>query len=484
MSSTFSRYNISTPKTNVGTGSQSEVPAHLNDYPQWLRGQSISNRSSESLAISCKLGSAEERLLAQLLHEHLDRGPISLKVAPTLNKPEAIYEADVTLGGRKVTIYAHVAVNARREFELKELRTNNSLGGKLGSVTFTHDMPSNPSNAASPTMHAYSHLPQGSPVRSSSLIHPNLHQVELDRRENDVGATQRESSWAVKMLQTISPSQTELFLTHIFRLINTTISYKQSYNDLLRRTPGMDAANIAAEMARFGHANALAESINQGIQQREPATKLIKRLLETFEFKLMLDLTGSLLELTDNRVSGAIRAQSFYTDRGRTLLRGDQVRDSSCINRHAGIADELHRRPSTENFFDQEIFHAKSDYTRDASSQTIRQFSKSGVPFIGGASGSLQFIIHALETEKPHSQRTPIERAEVESLLLTHSAIMVAGGHHSIVETILPGRSLGYFGDLPDPLRSENGYKDFIRALDARLDALNLNRGVLLSPNG
>nr|WP_154324428.1 hypothetical protein [Pantoea sp. 201603H] len=197
----------------------------------------------------------------------------------------------------------------------------------------------------------------------------------------------------------------------------------------------------------------------------------------------MLDLRGMLLEITDSSLYDSMREQSFFEDRGRNMIHATRVRQNSLFNRHAGIATEVNRRPSVENFFSKNTEHAKADYERSESSSTAQQFRQSGAPFITGASGTMQYIFQHLEVLKPHSKLTQEEREAAETKLLTHTAIMVAGGHHSIVEALLPGRQLGYFSDLPDPLNGKNGYRDFMRALDTRLARLNMSGGVRLSPN-
>lgn len=474
------RYNQVPAQPPAITGAQQPATAPVVSFPQWLYQQSISKRSLDALAQKGQAGTTDEQALAQLFQNNLGKGPISLKTPPTLNSPHAVYEANVMVNGAKVTIRASFSVDANHGFELHALGTHDGPSGKYVGIK----LPTVPPLPSPNAIASSSQRPQEARTGlNQALINQNRGPAELDHRQNDVGATQRESSWAVKTLENISPAQTKLFLPHIFNLIATTHNYKQAYDTHLRQTPGMTTATHAAQMARFSHADAVKKNINEGVKRREPATELIKRLLDTLDFKQMLDLTGALLELTNPGLHHAIREQPFFTDRGRTMRRQDQVRDSSLFNRHAGIADELHRRPSTENFFKQGIVHAKADFMRAPESSTARQFSKSGVPFIVGASGSMQFILQALEMQKPQAQRTPVERAQVETLLLTHTAVMVAGGHHSIVEALLPGRKLGYFNDLPDPLKGKNGYRDFMQAFDARLAALNMNGGVRLSTN-
>lgn len=472
-----SRYNPAPSHPATVGGARPAAHAPTVNCPQWLYASSINKQSLQTLANIGHSGSADERALSELFQRHLSNGPISLKTPPDANNPRAIYSANTKLNGANVEVRATFGLDANQQFELKELAMREQKTGKQVNIKMQQAQgapaPANAQASGSTTRNQATGLNQ----RLIEQTPPG----QLDRRGNDVGATRRESSWAVHTLQNISPAQAKMFLPHIFDLINTTNNYKQAYNTYLQQTPGMTQQTFNSEMARFGHVDALKKSLGEGVKNREPATQLMQRLVDTLDFKKMLDLTGALLELTNKDIHDTIRDQPFFTDRGRTLLREDQVRDSSLFNRHAGITEEPHRSPSTENFFKQGIVHAKADYVREPNSLTSKQFSRSGVPFISGASGSMQFILQALEMQKPQAQRSPQERAALETLVISHAALLVAGGHHSLAETLLPGRKLGYFSDLPDPLNGRNGYRDFTRALDTRLAALGMNGGVRLS---
>ncbi len=60
----------------------------------------------------------------------------------------------------------------------------------------------------------------------------------LDYRQNDVSATQRESSWSVKMLQSLSPAQGKLFLRHISNIILNVERLESLYIGYLSETYG------------------------------------------------------------------------------------------------------------------------------------------------------------------------------------------------------------------------------------------------------
>ncbi|WP_128176640.1 hypothetical protein [[Pantoea] beijingensis] len=314
-------------------------------------------------------------------------------------------------------------------------------------------------------------------------LHRRQDKVEFDNRGNDAAATQRESSWSVNVLRSIHPDLATNFLQHIASLITgpltATTEFKQKFKASLE-SRNISPTDVAALMTGFEHAETLKQSIQDGVIRNETPTALILRLVESNDFKIMLDLNGMLLEARDPETRRAIRRQPLFRDRGRIDVPKERVRSQSVYNRHAGIADELHRRPSTENFFNRNINHAKSSNMRDPLSETAKQFSKSGTPFIAGASGTMQVILHHMEQEKPYASLTAKERQSVETNILIHTALLVASGHHSIVEVLQPGRKLGYFSDLPDPLQGKKGYRNFMRALDSRLAALNLSAATRL----
>ncbi|MCU1728313.1 hypothetical protein NTD86_15110 [Pseudomonas sp. 7P_10.2_Bac1] len=77
----------------------------------------------------------------------------------------------------------------------------------------------------------------------------------------------------------------------------------------------------------------------------------------------------------------------------------------------------------------------------------------------------MQFVLQALEMQKPHAQRSWVELSEMMNLLITHCAVMVAGGHHSGAQTLLPGRKPGYLSNLPDPLKEKMATETLCRQL-------------------
>jgi hypothetical protein len=301
----------------------------------------------------------------------------------------------------------------------------------------------------------------------------------LDRRGNNVEATRRESRWATQVWKQLTPEQAGLFVDHLYQLVDAGRYYRQ---ELVKILPRMDKTEAAESMARFRHVDEVEKSLDEWMRSGGSGSELAERLLDKRDFKNLLDLVGKLQETMDPVLRNRIRAQPFFTDRGRQLMPEDQVRESSLMNRHAGIADGLHRRRSTENFFSKDIEHAKADYERIPSSDTSRRFSRGGTPFVGGISGSAQFIVQHMEMQCPFRERPLPERQQMEQLLLMHAALMTAGGHHSIMETLLPGRMLGYFADLPDPLRSRDGYDVCMTALDARLRQMGMSAQIRLSP--
>jgi len=294
---------------------------------------------------------------------------------------------------------------------------------------------------------------------------------ELDRRGNVVEATRRESSWATQIWQHATPAQMQPFVRHLRELVGVAQNYRQEMIGLLSTMPPTEAFEL---MARFQHIDVVDQSLNEWSKTNGSGRNLAQRLLDNRDFKQLLDLVGERQQMIAPGLHHAMRSPQFFTERGRQLLPEDQVRQPSLMNRHAGITDGLHRRPSTENFFSKNIEHAKADFERIPSSATSNRFTQSGTPFIGGISGSAQFIAQHMEMQRPFQHRPPHEQAQMERLLLMHAALMAAGGHHSIMETLLPAFVLGFFANTPNPLRKGGSYTETMQALDARIQQLGL----------
>ncbi|WP_150667360.1 hypothetical protein [Pandoraea anhela] len=300
---------------------------------------------------------------------------------------------------------------------------------------------------------------------------PMAQQPLLDRRGNDVNAVRRESTWATQVWQHVTPEQMQHFVSHLQELVHIgKLARQKTFASL----PRMPREEVDALMARFNVVDTVERSLNEWAMTNGSGPDLAQRLLDNKDFKELVDVVGGFNYELAPRLHDAMRSPVFFTDRGRQLMPESQVRESSVMSRHAGITEGIHRSPSTENFFTKDIMHAKGDIERLPQSRTSARFSQVGMPFIGGISGSGQFIAQHIEMQKPFQQRTPMEKAQAEQLMLMHAALMTAGGHHSVMETVLSARTVGFFADIPNPLRNGGSYAESIRALGVRARQLGL----------
>jgi len=327
------------------------------------------------------------------------------------------------------------------------------------------------------------HLPAPAGPRLKSIPLPEegrsgaIQHTALDVRGNDVAATQRESRWAVQLWSHLSPAQCNLFVTQLHQMIKSVRACEHQFNNITAGV-GMDKAASASLFQGFRKAGELEWHLKKWAKNGENSVALANRVQSSI--KQTIDLLGTAMKYYTPGLYKALRHQPVFTDRGRQSIPGELRRRDSYENRHAGIADTENRRPSTENFFRHNITHAKSSSIRQRGSQTAQRFQDSGTPFIAGASGTAQFIIHHMELPGPYSGATPQERQAREALLVMHAALMTLSGHHSVMESLIVGRNLGYFADLPDPLQGRDGYRNCMRALDGRLRSMGLDAGVKL----
>lgn len=327
-----------------------------------------------------------------------------------------------------------------------------------------------------PASSSNTRAPAPPPAQSSSRPRANTIAAappRLDVRGNDIEATQRESRWAVQLWSHLTPQQAQPFVAHLHQIIATV---RASENRFPHMASKIDKKSAADYQKGFSKASSLERELKEWVRTGGDGAELASRLQGYI--KQTIDLLGFVMDSQSPAVSNTLRAQPFFTDRGRQKLRTEQIRSSSRDNKHAGIADTLNRRRSTENFFPQRINHAKSSNARVATSDTARRFQASGTPFIAGASGTAQFIIGHLEAQRPFAQCSPPERQSREMLLVMYTALMTLSGHHSVMESLIVGRRLGYFADLPDPLQGPGSYNTSMRALDARLRKMGLDANV------
>ncbi len=268
----------------------------------------------------------------------------------------------------------------------------------------------------------------------------------LDARGNDPAATKRESSWAVNVVSGAPDNDLQLQLQHARALAEQYKAYPTGKKlkdalDLLPPNP-------------------------TGIQ----ITELL--LDRNGGFKELMDFVGGLVGNDHPDLKDKGRKQTVFLDRGRKTA--ERTRAGSFSNPHGGITTGRDRSNSTADIFAAPVQHAKGALIGDQSSETYKKFQESGAPFIGGASGTVQFIVMDLESKKPIDQLSNAERQQREKLIALNAARLVAGGHHSMSECIIAAQAYGYFDNIPDPLKD---YDVSMKALEKHFGNLGLNAG-------
>jgi hypothetical protein len=268
----------------------------------------------------------------------------------------------------------------------------------------------------------------------------------LDARGNDPAAVKRESSWAVKVVSDVSDADLQLQLAH--------------------------ARQLAEDYAAYPTGRKLQAAL-AALPANPTGMQITELLLDANGgFKELMDFVGNNVGAQRPDLKDQGRSQPFFADRGRKIM--ERPRAGSFANPHGGIATGRNRSGSTSDVFTAPVQHAKGSLIGDQTSETYKKFQQSGAPFIGGASGTVQFIVMEMEAKKPLAQLSNAERSEREKLLALNAARLVAGGHHSMSECIIAARAYGYFANIPDPLQD---YDASMKALEAHVGKLGLGAG-------
>lgn len=171
------------------------------------------------------------------------------------------------------------------------------------------------------------------------------------------------------------------------------------------------------------------------------------------------------------------------------------ARQESVHNRHAGIAPLESMPDEAKNFFPRPILHGGKNYNQRSNEGGIDDvFFGAGAPFIAGASGSIEYLIHSMEDVLGGTMPdglVPCSRTSApytrEALIGLMTAILVAGGQHSLGECLAVAQEMGYFKSIPSFIyqaeeESQNvNYERVIAIFEAYLSALGLvgSRGVM-----
>jgi hypothetical protein len=78
-------------------------------------------------------------------------------------------------------------------------------------------------------------------------------------------------------------------------------------------------------------------------------------------------------------------------------------------------------------------------------SETVKAFEIVGMPFIGGASGTIQQLSILMLAEE-------LNKETIEAVLMLNTAILIAGGHHALGECLISAQIAGFFQKIPNPL--------------------------------
>jgi hypothetical protein len=300
----------------------------------------------------------------------------------------------------------------------------------------------------------------------------------LDRRGNDVAATQRESDWSVVMLRGLSEEKIALMKSHVSSLIEKGKAIEENFEEIAKDLYDEDEEVIRKE---FG-SPARVEKVLK-IAPQEDAVSLFNALTDepNVGFRSLIDLVGILENLEHPEWEAIARTLPIFVDRGREPIPDDNISMSSFYNTNAGIVDKDHQTDLTTDFFETKITHAKSLFVGMSISDTFEKFRASGVPFVSGVSGVMQQICVIMEADKQKDLLTHIEMEERERIIVMHVAGLVTGGNHSLMECLLPAMAYGYFQTVPNPLESPGGYKMAIAAFEQHLQVLGFYGGSTLS---
>lgn len=161
------------------------------------------------------------------------------------------------------------------------------------------------------------------------------------------------------------------------------------------------------------------------------------------------------------------RADPLFEERGRVgsgdvddshpVKKKMLSRQESFENPHAGIATLETMPDEALNFFGEELRHGGKKNVRTGSrSNTSGVFERLGAPFIAGPSGSIEYMILAMEDDclgTCEDGLVPFEQHKVrEALISVMTAALIAGGQHSLGECLAVAQAMGYFLEVPSML--------------------------------
>lgn len=289
--------------------------------------------------------------------------------------------------------------------------------------------------------------------------------ARLDRHGNDVDATIRETRWALGFWSSRSPDEIEPLLDHVTGVLDRIQHYEKAFD---RLAPRLSEHRQARMDTQFDKTRLLGERLDDWAEDFDEM-KLCEILADSdVGLKGTIDQLTYLISRSDRTFARPIRSHPMFEDRGRQAMPPEHRRDESVFSRHAGITDSLNRTASMENLFSSDLFHFKGDAQRIPGSRTAEEFGAAGAPFIGGASGTVEQIIAMMEHDRPAGVLSAEDRNQREQVIALYCAMLVAGGHHSLMEGFMPARAYGYFAELPETMNSPRHYEEAMKAIAAR----------------
>ncbi len=126
----------------------------------------------------------------------------------------------------------------------------------------------------------------------------------------------------------------------------------------------------------------------------------------------------------------AIRIDEHFSDKNR----GREYKEGDSYTSNFGITDNKHTPDWAKAYFEKiPILAGKDQFTFNASSPVVSFFKQHNIPVIGGASGTLTFVLRGITLM--HEINLSLEQMREYVALLT--AAMIAEGHHSVAEVMM-----------------------------------------------
>jgi len=181
--------------------------------------------------------------------------------------------------------------------------------------------------------------------------------------------------------------------------------------------------------------------------------------------KEIFDQLYSESESSPEESAGRLGKVMYEDKKGRK--KNENVKD---LDRNGGISKEPIE--ALQNFFTKPIFHARLAFGPHGACDKggncpAQQFRDCGVPFVGGASGTLRLTLFLLSK----ANREDLFRRNLEYMLAYMSGL-VLNGHHSWTELVMVAHEMGYLNEgLASPVTVRDGcmkkenYKKMIESL-------------------